>query len=143
MDGFQYPGTGARQASRGRILLVEDNPDAVVFLTYVLAGRGRFEVAHTADPAAALALAAASAPDLAPDLVVTDLDLPVMSGLELVAALRERVARLPVILVTSRSRDAWPEPPPGDCEPDAVLIKPVLPDDLLAVVRKLIGGEPG
>ena len=41
-------------APSGRILLVEDDPDAAMFFRDVLTGRGGYEVTHTADPALAL-----------------------------------------------------------------------------------------
>ena len=71
--------------SRGRILVVEDDPEAALFVVYVLGNRGGFEVTHTADPAEALRLAA----DGHWDLLLTDLDMPGMSGLELLGALRQ------------------------------------------------------
>ena len=91
------PGSAAQPAGRGRVLLVEDDPEAALFATLVLRERGRFEVTHTADPAAALVLAASGHWDL----VLTDMDLPVMSGTELVVALRELIPSVPVLLVTA------------------------------------------
>src|ERR1700752_5168364 len=101
------PGSEAGRTARGRVLLVEDNPEAALFATLVLGERGQFEVTHTADPAAALVLAA-SAPW---DLVLTDMDLPVMSGLELLAALRELTPGVPVLLVTASPARAFPVAP--------------------------------
>src|ERR1700722_19939901 len=73
------PGTGGTAVARGRVLLVEDDPEAAEFFRHTLTVRGRFQVTHTPDPAAALALAAG-----APwDLIITDLNLPGMSGLDL------------------------------------------------------------
>ena len=71
--------------ARGRILVVEDDPEAALFVVHVLGNRGGFEVTHTADPAVALGLAA----DEHWDLLVTDLDMPGMSGLELIGSLRQ------------------------------------------------------
>ncbi len=121
-------------AARRRILLVEDDPDAALFATHILTRRGGFDVTHTSDPAVALTLAAAQPWDL----VLTDLDLPAMSGLELLAVLRRAVPGLPVVLVTADPRHAWQPSVDGECRPDAILAKPVLPDDLLATLSALI-----
>ena len=116
---------------RGRILVVEDDPDAALFAVYVLANRARFEVTHTADPAVALELAAAQPWDL----VVTDVEMPGMSGLELLDALRRIAPALPVVVITSHAdlrtaallRRA-----------DEFLTKPVRIEQLLATVTALI-----
>jgi CheY-like chemotaxis protein len=124
-------------APRRRILLVEDDPDAALFATHILTRRGGFEVTHTSDPVVALALAA----EQSWDLVVTDLDLPNMSGLELLAALRQLLPGLPVVLCTAERRDEWPTSADG-CGPDAILAKPLqaddLPDTLSAVISKAL-----
>jgi CheY-like chemotaxis protein len=138
------PGNAAEPSACGRVLVVEDDPEAALFARVVLGERGRFEVAHTADPAAALVLAA-SGPW---DLVLTDLDLPVMSGLELIAALRELVPRVPVLLLTASPAGAFPATPgpagrPGaaaGARPDCVLIKPVRAERLLSAAIKLAAG---
>jgi two-component system cell cycle sensor histidine kinase/response regulator CckA len=117
--------------ARGRILVVEDDEDAALFLKHVLEKRGRFDVAHTPDPAAALAMAAAAAEPW--DLVITDLNLPSMSGRELAGALRRVDPLLPVVLVTACEAAAH-----GPAWADAILIKPLRVDQLLATVTALI-----
>jgi CheY-like chemotaxis protein len=119
--------------SKRRILLVEDDPDAALFATHILTRRGGFEVTHTSDPVVALALAA----EQPWDFVLTDLDLPTMSGLEMLAALRQMMPGLPVVLVTAEPRDAWPAFADG-CGPDAILAKPVLAEDLLATLSSVL-----
>jgi|SRR5450756_2689671 len=119
--------------SKRRILLVEDDPDAALFATHVLTRRGGFEVTHTSDPVVALALAA----EQPWDFVLTDLDLPTMSGLEMLAALRQMMPGLPVVLITAVPRDAWPACADG-CGPDAILAKPVLAEDLLATLSSVL-----
>ncbi len=78
-------------SSAGRILVVEDDPEAALFAVHVLANRGHFDVTHTADPAVALRLAVTEHWDL----VLTDVQLPGMSGLELLDALRQVAPALP------------------------------------------------
>jgi CheY-like chemotaxis protein len=125
---------------RGRILVVEDDPDAALFLVHVLANRGQFEVTHTADPAVALRLAAAEHWDL----VLTDLEMPGMTGLELLAALRQVAPALPVAVVTAHA--------PADMmaaallsHPDEYLQKPLRINQLIATAIALIskGREAG
>jgi two-component system response regulator HydG len=130
-------GTGPPPA-RQRVLLVEDDPEAALFVVYALAKRGRFEVTHTADPVAALALAAAERWDLA----LTDLDLPVMSGVELTRELRSISPGLPVLLLTAHSPAEVPIP--EGCRPDVLLAKPVSAEALLAAaVAAVAGGASG
>jgi CheY-like chemotaxis protein len=84
-------------STAGRILVVEDDPDAALFAVHVLANLGHFDVTHTADPAVALRLVATEPWDL----VVTDVQLPGMSGLELLDALRHVAPALPVVVATA------------------------------------------
>ncbi len=143
---FPPPGE-ATPGARGRVLIVEDDPEAALFATVVLGERGGFDVTHTADPAEALALAGGGPWDL----VLTDMDLPVMSGIELVAALRERVPRVPVLLLTAScdgvvpaGQAARPGGPAGG-RPDCLLLKPVRAERLLSAAVKLAacGRPPG
>jgi CheY-like chemotaxis protein len=118
------------QPSRGRVLIAEGDPDAAYYLVYVLGQRGPFSCTHTADPAAALALAAGSAWDLA----VIDLDLPGMTGFELLAAIRLVAPSVPVIIV---SADDPALLAPAGPRPDAFLAKPVPAALLLATALAL------
>ena len=86
-------------APRGRILLVEDDFEAASFVIQVLAVRNGFEVVHTADPAAALRLAGSESWDL----VLTDVELPGMTGIELLESLRQADPYLPVAVVTAHA----------------------------------------
>ena len=121
--------------SPSRVLLVEDDPEAALFATYALE-RGGFAVTHTPDPAAALALVAAEPWDLA----LTDLDLPFISGAELITALRLVAPALPVIMLTAHPRDQFPETDGG---PDGLLLKPVSAGRLLEAAVALTRGEAG
>ena len=91
--------TTADSARRARILLVEDDHEAAYFAVHVLTTRGHFDVTHTMDPRVALDRARSERWDL----VLTDLDLPGMTGLDLLAALRRSVPALPVVVITAHT----------------------------------------
>jgi nitrogen regulation protein NR(I) len=79
-----------------RILLIEDDPGIVETMQRVLAGEGHeVVVRRRGDDGLA---AAAAAPF---DVVVTDLRLPGLSGLEVIRRLHAADPRLPIILVTA------------------------------------------
>jgi CheY-like chemotaxis protein len=115
----------------GRILLVEDDPDAAMFFRDVLTGRGGYHVTHTADPALALSLATREPWGL----LLTDLHLPGMTGLELLAAVRAVRPALPVMIVSAHD-PALIHLPCGF--PDAFLHKPVPAAHLLTTVAGLL-----
>jgi DNA-binding response OmpR family regulator len=119
-------------AAGGRILLVEDDHDTAFFVAHVLEKRGGFQVTHTPDPAAALALAAAGPWDL----VITDLELPAMSGLELTGALRQLAPLLPVMIVTAHEAAARGTAVRAAGCP--VLVKPLRVDQLLSAATTLM-----
>ena len=73
---------GDREAPPGRILVVDDDPVVGRFLTNLLGDHGGFDVMHTTDPAVALKLATSETWDL----VLTDVEMPGMTGLELLQA---------------------------------------------------------
>ena len=117
--------------TRGRILVVEDDPEAALFAVYVLVNRGGFEVTHTADPAVALRLAAAEHWDL----LLTDQDLPGMTGLELLGALRTVAPGLPVALMSAHAAATTDALIGQACE---YLEKPLRVDQLIAMATTLI-----
>jgi CheY-like chemotaxis protein len=116
------------------VLLVEDDPEFALFCTHVLAKGGRFDVTHIADPTAAIEMAAAEPWDL----VITDLDLPLMSGFEVAAVLRRMAPTLPVVIVTAYPQDApiLTRAATG-AQPDALLAKPITVDLLLTTATAL------
>jgi DNA-binding NtrC family response regulator len=81
---------------RGRILVVDDEPSARHGLEKLLRQEG-FSVRVEADGAAALA----TAEEFRPDVVVTDLRMPKMDGMELLHRLRAQDRDLPVLVATA------------------------------------------
>ena len=79
-----------------RVLVVDDEAGARAALKSLLETQG-YAVDQAADGAAALERLV----ELPPDVIVTDLDMPVMNGMQFLAALREHGQDVPVIVVTS------------------------------------------
>lgn len=123
---------------RDRILVVDDDHDACEAISGFLDQSG-YAVEAAPDPAHALA----RLDQLRPDLVVSDLQMPGMSGLELIRRIHARQPATPVILVTgAETRDLCT----GAKQYGAVdcLTKPVNPEDLLwAIERALLCRQPG
>lgn len=119
--------------STGRIMVVDDDAVTARFMARVLGKRGGFEVCHAADARAALAMAG-SQPF---DLVITDVEMPGMSGLELLRALREISPDLPVAVITGHaSVDYAVQAIRSDA--DEFLEKPVHPDELIGTATALV-----
>jgi CheY-like chemotaxis protein len=80
------------------VLLVDDEPGVRFALSEVLHDRGYRVVSVGSGPEALAALDGV-------DVVVTDLSMPGMDGLELVAQIAARAPALPVILLTAHGSD--------------------------------------
>ena len=89
---------GAVEASKGavRILVVDDEPGARSALTELLREEG-YDVHSAADGYKALG----RLDGWEPDLVITDLKMPGMDGVELMKKIRERVIDVGVVVMTA------------------------------------------
>lgn len=114
-----------------RLLLVEDDAPLAAALTQALREQG-FAVNHVSQGEEALR----AATDDPPDLLVLDLGLPDMDGLDALRRLRRAGSRLPVLLLTAR--DAVADKVAGlDLGADDYLPKPFEMRELVARIRAL------
>jgi two-component system phosphate regulon response regulator PhoB len=121
-------------ASAPRILIVEDESDLALLLSYNLESEGYMVENVARGDEAELRLA-----ENAPDLVILDWMLPGVSGLEICRRLRAREATrtLPVIMVTARGEEA--ERVRGlSVGADDYVVKPFSVPELMARVRALL-----
>jgi two-component system response regulator len=131
----------------GWLLLVEDDEDDVFFFTRALAEEkvpGRLSVCKDGGAAAELlARLAAGPPEDLPDLIVLDLKLPKMNGLELLKRIRtaERLKELRVAILTA-SADAGDRAEAESLGVSLYLRKPSDTQALRDVMRR-IGGLLG
>ena len=87
------------QAPFKRILHVDDQPDIRGIVKLALGKIGGFEVCSCGSGAEALA----AAPGFAPELLLIDMSMPGMDGMDLLARLRDAGVTVPAIFFTARS----------------------------------------
>ena len=87
-----------------RVLVVEDEQDIAGLIKHTLERGGEIEVRLASSGDAALKAAAEDPPDL----ILLDLNLPVLNGLEVCRLLRSRAATksVPIIMVTARTSES-------------------------------------
>ena len=120
----------------GTVLIVEDDTRIANWVK-VYFERAGFSAEVTHDGESGLALAR----DLAPDLIILDLMLPRLDGVELCRILRQE-SDVPIIMLTAR--EATPERIIGlDSGADDYIVKPFDPDEVIAraeaVLRRVKG----
>jgi two-component system, OmpR family, response regulator MprA len=121
----------------GRILIVDDDLEARELLHELLVDEG-YAVEMASDGASALA----KLNGFAADLVVTDYEMPGMSGIELIRVLQARNPGQPTLLVTARSACELPRGGEELGGPVVCMQKPLDLDDLMLIVHRLIDGGP-
>jgi CheY-like chemotaxis protein len=113
-----------------RILVVDDEPDER-FLVHRTLRRQGHDVTVADNGAAGLRAVERETPDL----VITDVMMPVMNGVEFIARLRgnSATASIPILAASGDTNLAKGA--------DAVLPKPYRDEDLIAIVNKLLASE--
>ena len=133
MPRCQIAGDGKHVAKR--ILVVEDNDLNRKLFCDVLKANGH-EVVPVADGNDVIA----TARKFAPDLVIMDIQLPGVSGVDLIAELKDNgdLAKVPVLAVTAYAGKGDEERIRGAGAED-YLAKPVSIGPFMAAVRRLVG----
>jgi PAS domain S-box-containing protein len=134
-SGDAQPGGASATPCKTRVLVVDDNEDALVLLVEELRLMG-YEVVHAGDPLGALALARR----LRPAVALLDIGLPEMDGYELARRMRgiDGLASIKLVAISGyglgsdRARSA-------DAGFDEHLVKPVTMDALQSTLERLTG----
>lgn len=122
-----------------RILVVEDQDDNRRIIRDLLASAG-YEMIEALDGEAGVRLAESERPDL----ILMDIQLPLLDGHEATRRIRQNreLRHIPIVVVTSYALS-------GDdakamaAGADAYVAKPFSPRQLLATIRKFLPEEPG
>ena len=122
-----------------RLLLIEDDARLAQMVAQYL-GQSGFQVAHAGDGQGGLARLQASHGEPLPDLIVLDLMLPDIDGLEVcrrIRALPGTAARTPIVMLTAKG-DPMDRIIGLEIGADDYLPKPFEPRELLARIRAVL-----
>ena len=117
------------------VMVVEDSPMTRSMIVSALEDLGDFTVVEAANGFQALR----KLPERVPDLVITDINMPDINGLEVVRFVKQsdNFSHIPVIIVTTEGREIDRER--GlKLGADRYVVKPFDPDDLQTCVRELL-----
>ena len=131
------PGSGGRGAEKTSILIVDDHALFRVGIRNILEKDPGFEIVGEADDTR-------SAFDLAvqfsPDIVLMDLSLPAPGGIETTQRIKRELPSAGIIvLAINEDEDALFDAIKAGAA--AFILKDVAPDDLVAIIRRVAGGE--
>jgi two-component system, OmpR family, alkaline phosphatase synthesis response regulator PhoP len=88
--------------SRGRVLIIEDEPNIVLSLEFLLEREG-YETATAADGERGLALVR----ELRPDMVLLDIMMPRLNGYQVCQAIKAdpNLAQIPVVILSAKGQE--------------------------------------
>lgn len=121
-------------AKMPRILLVDDDPDILELLEYNLQKEG-FETASATDGLKALEIA----PAFKPDLILLDVMMPKLDGIETAARLRQmpEFKNTFILFLTARSEE-YSEVAAFEVGADDYIVKPIKPRALISRLKALL-----
>ena len=119
-----------------KLLIIDDNEEVLISLyNYFIAKN--YDVTSASNGLDALKLIESGQEEF--DLIITDLVMPTVSGVGIIAIVKRKNPDVPIIAITG-----WGEHPEAlakEARADVVLEKPVELSDLEATVRELLAGE--
>ena len=116
-----------------KILIVEDNPDSREMLVCLLKLEG-YEIKSATDGKEAIELLEQERPDL----IISDIQMPNLDGIEMIKQLRKRgkLSRVPILVMSAYRSGRVSEALKAGA--NAATRKPVQWDDLLMIIKQLL-----
>lgn len=132
MSGLQKIGSNDKPI----LLLVEDNDDVVGYLTAILTNDYQVYVAANGYEGLTLAI------EKVPDIIISDIMMPVMDGIEMLGKVKSdmRTSHIPVVMLTARA-DVTSRVSGIERGAEAYLPKPFNEKELQAVLKNLIASR--
>jgi LmbE family N-acetylglucosaminyl deacetylase/CheY-like chemotaxis protein len=115
-----------------RVLVADDDPDVALYVTTVLKRRTGFEAMSVQDPRSVRE----AVRSFGPDVVVADIEMPGLTGLELAGMLKDDDPDLPVVIMTAHVSVDYAVAALRR-QADEFLTKPIVSADLVAIVSRL------
>jgi CheY-like chemotaxis protein len=130
-------------AENKKVLIIDDEPDATAFSEAMLSELGDFEIVTAANGLEGLQKAEA----IKPDLIILDVQMPVMNGFQVFKELKKKddTENIPVIMLTGIATTTGLRYDAKDMgitlgsEPDAFIDKPVEPEEFHKTVSQILG----
>ena len=119
-----------------KVLLVEDDQDILDILVDIVK-RLKLDVLTANDGEAALALFKSAKPDL----VMADIRMPKLNGIDLSAAIKRLDSSVPVVLFSGQYPNLVEDKVENQIECDHVLYKPFIQVDIIESVRMFLGAH--
>ncbi len=121
------------EQDRHSILVIEDNPDVVEYLNACLKDQYNLDFAYNGQAGIEKAL------ETVPDLIISDVMMPIKDGFEVVEALKndERTSHIPIVLLTAKA-DVQSRLTGLRRGADAYLSKPFHQEELLVTLENLL-----
>ena len=123
--------------SESKILIVDDEPEFIETIANILEKAGEpYEILHAVDGETALTIAV----KLVPSLIITDWEMPLMSGLELIKKLKgnTRTKQIPIIMCTGMMTSSENLMMALDAGAVDYIRKPIDGVELLARIRSML-----
>lgn len=133
------PAISAAPQGAGETVLVVDDEPAILAAAKIVLERNGYHVLTACDGVAALGVFADAS--VAVDLVLTDVMMPAMGGVELVRALRARRPRLPIVATTGMAEDDK-RSALTELGVNAIVDKPASPQAMLRAVHAALNPAP-
>jgi len=119
-----------------KILIIDDESDVAEAMADFLKGKG-YSVTTSTDPISAFWIYS----EYQPDLVICDVNMPKMDGLEVLSKLRNTVPDLPLIMVTGAFLDQTGFNILKKYNVPQIIKPPDFENELLEVVEKKLNGD--
>ncbi len=119
-----------------KILITEDSPTMRSLIVSTVQAMGDFQVVEAANGFEALRIL----PREKIDLVITDINMPDINGLELVSFIKknEQYRRIPLFIISTEGSERDREKGMA-LGADAYLVKPFSPEELQKLIRRFLG----
>ncbi|UNY97721.1 response regulator [Zhouia spongiae] len=122
-----------KRESRPKVLVVEDNTLTVKILNHILPGE-EFSVMMSHDGNEAINII----PEFEPDIIITDIMLPLKSGLEVLVFVKSNYAHIPVIVFSALGEEERAVSKAFNLGADDFIAKPFSPGEFILRIKRLL-----